>query len=539
MAIGIPGVAPEVFFPETRQGDFPPFPAEDGDEWWAGTAAAFAPFVLAASVAAASFSSAVAQRAGNQDPPDFVSVPVSSGPAQGQILTLRNQQLLLLVGRGSNEDFVPFPGEPELQILDDVGSDGPLIIWPVRAPTLQPPDDDFATPPRALDDDLGPRPISWAAAPVILQPDSGDEVPAPPPVLGVDEDYSRALVLIPSTRLWLLTGDGGYASALPGLADQLDVPPPLVIWPATAAPPLVLHQDEVVTPPAPLGVDEDQPLQPFIVPPDVVMVAPWSFGAAEDVGWTPEVDEWIAPVVWPAPRLILPTPATDEIAAQPLGVDEEPWQRPIWWPVQWWLPAVADAEVPPPPLGIEEDAGFPALVWPVVPPVRQAPDQDQVVTPPPPLGVEDEPWQRPRVWPQPVPIRQLPDDECPPGVFVPVPTCPTPVFSSMGPVPVALFDTCGDAIPERYEGSFPHEGILLYGDGAPLACVAAPSFGLWTASAPGFSGEGSTLVGFFDTCGDSLPIPYEGLYAHEGTTLYGGGAPLACVARPSFSPTCA
>lgn len=68
---------------------------------------------------------------------------------------------------------------------------------------------------------------------------------------------------------------------------------------------------------------------------------------------------------------------------------------------------------------------------------------------------------------------------------------------------------------------------------------AVPAFTPVTPAADTFTAEAPFLPDFFDQCGSQFPVFYDGTYKHDGTILYGDGAPLSCVVTPVFTPnTC-
>src|SRR5207302_8509904 len=141
------------FFPAFGTTEVPPPPAEDGDEWFAGTAQAYAPLILAAALAANLFSAGLAQDAGTQDQSEFIATLQQQGPGQGQFLVLRTELPKVFVSYGTHEEYAP----PVVAVVDDEAGLPTLLVWPASAP------------PRQLDDpsDLGSATWEADAAPSV------------------------------------------------------------------------------------------------------------------------------------------------------------------------------------------------------------------------------------------------------------------------------------------------------------------------------------------------------------------------------------
>src|SRR5258705_9427948 len=284
---------------------------------------------------------------------------------------------------------IVWPSLPPVQQQYDAGerasvpfeSDEPtrFITWPSWWQPVQPVTDSDDLSVRTLDEEPGPRLLVWSTAPVAPAQYDSDELPVTTPV-ALDEEAA------PIARPW--TSQNTVAAfdkpdELPispaTLGIEEDVGPPPIVWPLDRVSIVVGDGGQAGNQFPAFGLEEETTPQPFVVPPDVYMVAPWSYGSAEDTGRTLEEQDWNPPVIWSLQQAVIPPNIADELPITPatLGIDEEPQPLPRPWllTVAPMLSVVPDELPVVTTLGIDEDVCPALIVCPdrqIVPPVADA-----------------------------------------------------------------------------------------------------------------------------------------------------------------------
>lgn len=151
-------------------------------------------------------------------------------------------------------------------------------------------------------------------------------------------------------------------------------------------------------------------------PETTVLFGPWSYSAAEDIGFVPVDDDLWLPIhtaaAWKA-RWLPPTLYDGDAMVQPVVATEEHWQAPVPWPLAFnRLVLVEPDEVPTTaaPLGVDEDS---FIVSPTLPPftVLFGPWSYAVSEDTGFLAPDDDLWLPRVVWPTAKPSLVWLDDE--------------------------------------------------------------------------------------------------------------------------------
>jgi len=307
--------------------------------------------IVAAGIAANLFTAQLAQAAGNQDQGDFVAHTQSQGPEQGQFLTVRSTPSIVWLGRAGAEDQGAPTAVPTRD--DDPGISGTLV-WPVvvvAAPVV----DADGVGAILGDEDPGQPGVVWPVAVAMAPPAAPDELAAAVSIIDDDDDTGPPLP--PAAP--------AVAFALPAVPDEL--------------------------PSAAFGLEDDVLPASAVPPADVTMVEPWGYGGSEEIGWTLEEQDQPPLVIWPTARPVPLSPDADGVPSL-LGLDEDPWQRPVVWPapvVVWPAGELDEIGTPPTPLTVQDDEAPPVVVWltGAVLPLPVADDEFPTAAPAPPPAV--------------------------------------------------------------------------------------------------------------------------------------------------------
>jgi len=278
-------------------------------------------------------------------------------------------------------------------------------------------------------------PNLWILPPVQAIQDDGNDLGNLHLLPATDQETQGFRVLrvtpwLPTTFLQPTAGldNTGYIGPFWNDEEAGPVLPPARLWPVPPVP-ILTADDEVVTPPTALQVD-DEPGIPLGRTEWETVVSLWwdSSGpiehAREDEGVAGPLP---APHLWSTPPAFILWP-TDEVGTPPapLQVDQDDWRNPVapsLWPTPpvGLVPNVPDEwpTPPAPPLTPDDDSWEVLGVPPEAPanrPLYLYP-QEEAITPPVPLGIEEGVWQSlvaPQLWPTPsIGLVSLEGDEWP------------------------------------------------------------------------------------------------------------------------------